>query len=239
MLLLFDIDATLLTTSGGGAAAMHDACRAEFGTDFSIEGIAFAGRLDPLILSDMLRRNGLGDTPEHHARIRVRYAAMLRERLHAPGAARALPGVHRLLDSLAPRAEQGSVIMGLLTGNFSETGTMKLLAAGIDPARFTVAAWGEDAAHGEQRPARREDLVPVATNRAVAAGARAGTFTIIGDTPHDVRCALAHGGRCLAVATGRYSAADLAAAGAHRVVPDLDTTADVLEFLLDGRRPEK
>ena len=44
---------------------------------------------------------------------------------------------------------------------------------------------------------------------------------IVGDTPHDVACARAHGMRCLAVATGSAPAAVLAAAGADWVVDDL------------------
>ena len=44
---------------------------------------------------------------------------------------------------------------------------------------------------------------------------------IVGDSLLDVACARAHGARALAVATGRTSAAALAAAGADWVIPDL------------------
>ena len=44
---------------------------------------------------------------------------------------------------------------------------------------------------------------------------------LVGDTPLDVEAALATGARAVAVATGSYPAADLAAAGAHVVLPDL------------------
>ncbi len=47
-LIFFDIDATLITTGGVGKSAMHDAGRALHGPDFKIDGISFAGRLDPL-----------------------------------------------------------------------------------------------------------------------------------------------------------------------------------------------
>lgn len=41
------------------------------------------------------------------------------------------------------------------------------------------------------------------------------------DTPHYVKAASAHGAFAIAVATGKYSVADLAAAGADGVLPDL------------------
>ncbi len=51
---------------------------------------------------------------------------------------------------------------------------------------------------------------------------------LVGDTPLDVEAALAAGARAVTVATGSYSAAELAAAGAHVVLPDLTDTALVL-----------
>jgi phosphoglycolate phosphatase-like HAD superfamily hydrolase len=48
---------------------------------------------------------------------------------------------------------------------------------------------------------------------------------LVGDTPLDVAAALATGARVVAVASGSYSAAELADAGAHAVLPDL-TDAD-------------
>ena len=51
---------------------------------------------------------------------------------------------------------------------------------------------------------------------------------MVGDTPLDVEAALAAGARVVAVATGSYAAAELAAAGAHVVLPDLTDTAVVL-----------
>jgi phosphoglycolate phosphatase-like HAD superfamily hydrolase len=67
----------------------------------------------------------------------------------------------------------------------------------------------------------------------------AGTSTVVvGDTPLDVSAALSAGARAVGVATGSYSAADLAAAGAHAVLPTLTDTSLVLETLLgEGASP--
>jgi phosphoglycolate phosphatase-like HAD superfamily hydrolase len=56
---------------------------------------------------------------------------------------------------------------------------------------------------------------------------------IIGDTPRDVACGLAHGVRTVAVATGSFDAGALAEAGAHRVVEDFRDTDALVELLLD------
>lgn len=233
MILFFDIDATLLTTSGSGMGALHEAGKAQFGPTFTIEGISFAGRLDPLIMADMLRINNLPDTPENHARIRSSYLPLLGERLARPSAANALPGVHQLLAALAPSAAAGHITLGLLTGNFAESGTMKLRACGIDPSQFVIAAWGDDAPHHPEKPARREDLVPIGMGRARQhRSLHPHEFTIIGDTPHDVRCAKAHGGRCLAVATGKFSLEELSRESPDRAVSDLTATEDLRAWLL-------
>jgi phosphoglycolate phosphatase-like HAD superfamily hydrolase len=60
---------------------------------------------------------------------------------------------------------------------------------------------------------------------------------LVGDTPLDVEAALATGARAVAVATGSYPAADLTAAGAHVVLPDLTDTARVVAAVT-GSRPE-
>jgi phosphoglycolate phosphatase-like HAD superfamily hydrolase len=60
---------------------------------------------------------------------------------------------------------------------------------------------------------------------------------IIGDTPHDVSCARAHGLRSLAVATGVFSVDQLSRTDADRVVPSLADTTDILAWLI--RQPER
>lgn len=232
MLFLFDIDATLISTSRSGMHALHDAGKDMFGQGFSIEGVAFAGRLDPLIIGDMLRLNGQEDSHENQRAIRERYATRLAERLAVKGVATALPGVHELIASLDAKARaEGAVTLGLLTGNFQHTGSMKLRACGIDPSVFEVAAWGDEAG---TNPPKREDLVPVGMQRASKLKGRvfAGKdVTIIGDTPHDVRCAKVHGGRCLAVATGHFSEAELREAGADVTMANLSDVPAVMTWL--------
>lgn len=229
MLVLFDIDLTLIKTSGAGMAAMGDAGRELFGPDFDETRTDFAGRLDPLIIRDLLRDNGIEPTPARCRDMRAGYARHLPRRLESHGA-QPLPGAIDLVNQL--HAVPG-LTLGLLTGNFEETGRLKLRAAGVDTSAFVCNVWGDESPHKE--PAR-EDLPPIAIERYRA---RHNTdlsgqgVTIIGDTVHDVSCALANGCRVLAVATGYTSAAELQRAGAHRVVGDLSDVEAIKAWLLD------
>jgi phosphoglycolate phosphatase len=113
----------------------------------------------------------------------------------------------------------------VLTGNIRPLAAAKLAAAGLgEHLDLDVGAYGD--VHEV-----RAELVPVARQAAQAAyGADFGgqSTVLIGDTPLDVAAALATGARAVGVATGSFSAADLAAAGAHIVLPDLTDTSLVL-----------
>lgn len=239
MLILFDIDATLIKTQGVGLLAMVEAGRSLFGPRFSAEGIDVSGRLDPLIIAEMLQNAGVAwDGPEGEAN-----AAVLRRAYHSllptylkPGVGRALPGVHELLNELelqSDRAAAGqAATLGVLTGNFAETGCLKLRACAIEPARFVIQVWGDES---PARPASRNQLPGVALARFHAlhgSHADRARSTVIGDTPHDVACAKAHGLRCLGVATGQYSVAALEHAGADRAVQDLSDWREIAQWLM-------
>lgn len=55
---------------------------------------------------------------------------------------------------------------------------------------------------------------------------------IIGDTPADVTCGEGIGARAIAVATGSYTADELAEAGAYTVFEDLSDTSRVVAAIL-------
>lgn len=231
MLILFDIDLTLISTFGSGMHALDQAGKDLFGSSFTIDGVEFAGRLDPLIIDDLLRKNGQEVTRAHREAMRRGYAAHLGPRLARPGVSRPLPGVMALLERVRARRD---VEIGVLTGNFPETGALKLRACGIDPDWFTINAWGNESPH---EPPAREHLPPIAMRRYSAKHGRpieASRVVVIGDTPHDAHCALVNGCRALGVATGLSSVETLRASGFHRVVENLSATDDIECWLLDG-----
>lgn len=228
-LILFDIDATLLLTGGAGVGAMGRAGRRLFGDHFSSEGVDFAGRIDPLLIRELLERNGVEPTRDHLVAFRSVYRDTLEADMAASTKHHALPGARELVQAV--HGGPGSAL-GVLTGNFAETGTIKLRRCGFDPELFAVSVWGDDSPHD---PPSRDHLPEVALARFDAAYGRRpdpSRVTIVGDTPHDVQCAKANGCRSLGVATGRYSTDDLTRAGADRAVADLRQTGDLASWLL-------
>lgn len=232
MLILFDIDMTLASTGGVGMEAMRVAVSRTFGGSFVPGPVPTAGRLDPLILADLLTSSGLSGSAEQLRAVRDSYAQILAERLNT-GDCHSLPGVPALLSRLVQeQRSRPQLTLGLLTGNFEETGRMKLHACGIDQALFSVAAWGDESPH---TPPTRADLVPIALARDAARRGRTlhgHEVVIIGDTPHDVDCAKAHGCRVLGVATGHTTQAELREHGADQTVPTLADTGTVTAWLL-------
>lgn len=234
MLILFDIDGTLLTSSGVGIRAMGAAGRRLYSNHFDEHCIEYAGRLDPLIIADLLIKHDQQPTPEAIEQFRHAYGAELEALLQTPGIAQPCPGVVDLVDALE-QVEQ--VTLGLLTGNYPETGRRKLSACGLDPDRFPIAAWGSDSPH---TPAAREHLPPVAIERFHHTSARRigpEQVVIIGDTPHDIACARANACRAIGVATGRYSVADLSSSGADLALETLADTRGIIEWIMEMRDP--
>ncbi|HEX5004706.1 MAG TPA: HAD family hydrolase [Gemmatimonadales bacterium] len=228
VLVLFDIDGTLLLTTGAGRRAITAALADRLGDGDAWRTLAFDGKTDPQIVRELLESAGdasAGD-PDTIADVCRRYVGLLEEELgRFPGATRLLPGVSPLLDRLEARSD---VVLGLLTGNLVQGAGLKLRSGGLDPARFRVGAYGSDSA-------RRADLPAIAAERAAPIFGRVPTgkaVVIVGDTPADVTCGQGIGARAVAVATGSYPAGALIDAGAYAAFDDLSDTDAVLEAIL-------
>lgn len=226
-LVLFDIDGTILLTSGAGKRAVHRALADVFGAPGRAEH-RFDGKTDPQIVRELMRMEGHGD--DHiDARMSVlldRYVDYLHEELDHPSTAvRLMPGVAELLDALEARPD---VVLGLVTGNLAAGAAAKLRAGGIRPDRFRVGAYGSD-------HELRNELPAVAQRRArEELGIQvAGTdVVVIGDTPADVDCGRAIGARTIGVATGFFAADALLAHGADAAFEDLADTVAVLRSIV-------
>jgi phosphoglycolate phosphatase-like HAD superfamily hydrolase len=227
-LVLWDVDGTLID-AGGLSRGMYGVVFAGlFGRE--LPAVApMAGRTDRAIITDTLRGAGIDD-PSAHADAFIRglaeQAPRFGEQVQAGG--RALPGAAAALIAIAA-ADHGLVVQSVLTGNIRPLAEAKLAALGLaGHLDLDVGAYGD--AHTE-----RAGLVPLA-RRAAAAAYRAdfgGEATVIvGDTPFDVAAALATGARAVAVATGQFTPAELAAAGPHALLPDLAGTERVVVAVL-------
>lgn len=232
MLILFDIDMTLLSSSHIGIDCLRDAGRTLFTPDFTVEGIVFGGGIDPNILRDMLTLNKVEPTQPNIDLLRATYHQILTEIASERTVAEPLPGAHDLVNAAGAHASDPA--LGVLTGNYQETGTIKIEAAGFDPDVFTINAWGDCSPHAEPK---RSHLPIVAIERYhQAKGIRLDpqSVIVIGDTIHDVSCAKDNGCRSLAVATGHDDSGTLTHAGADLVVEDLTQTGELIEWMMNN-----
>jgi len=228
-LVLFDIDGTILLTSGAGKRAVHRALAEVFGAPGSIEH-RFDGKTDPQIVRELMRMEGHADDhiDARMSRLLDRYVDYLHEELDQPSTAvRVMPGVAELLDALEARTD---VVLGLVTGNLAAGAAAKLRAGGIDPRRFRVGAYGSD-------HELRVELPGVAQRRAreeLGVSVDGADVVVIGDTPADVECGRAIGALTIGVATGYYSVDELLEIGADEAFEDLADTSAVVRIIVGG-----
>jgi phosphoglycolate phosphatase-like HAD superfamily hydrolase len=227
-LLLFDIDGTLVLTGGAGIRAMNRAGEEILGVLNLLDGIPCAGRTDWIILHDALTKTGHELDEDLFGRMRDAHIRYLAEEIEHPGdgVKDVMPGVRELLPALRSRDD---VTLGLLTGNFEEAARIKLDHFDLWEY-FRCGAFGDDAAD-------RNALVPFAVDRARGCGLGSFDYSdvvVIGDTPHDVACAVAVGAQPVAVATGGFSVDQLRTTGAPVVLEDLRDTEGFLTWLESG-----
>ncbi len=228
MLLLFDIDGTLLhRASREHAAALYEALGDVYGVrDPQAAGVQAAGRTDLEIARAILMREGVSARRIDARMDRFAEVCCRRFARLCPNslADRVVPGIAALLDWLSA---DGRAHITLVTGNLQPIARLKLARAGIGhhfaPGQGGYGSDSED----------RLDLPPLARRRAVsvawagpAGSARSPSTSgpeglyarhrtlVIGDTPRDIACARTDGLRCIAVTTGPYRAAELSQADA-------------------------
>jgi phosphoglycolate phosphatase len=226
MLLLFDIDGTLLIGAADAHRdAIHEALRVVHGVDAPyVRGGDTAGRTDGEIARALLLRAGVGAERIDERAEDVRMAACAAYARLCPDdlSGCVAPGIADLLERLAAR---DATILSLVTGNHEPIARVKLRAAGI--GRHFAAGQGGFGSDHESRA----ELPAIARRRASPAGRDEpwprGRTLLIGDTPRDIACARADGVRVVAIATGPHGADELAAADAvARDAPELGELLD-------------
>jgi phosphoglycolate phosphatase len=226
---LFDIDGTLLRSGGVGRISMERALTTVFGSPGSAD-YHYDGKTDRQIVRDLMRLEGFSDEAidAQMDELLGEYVSGLERELQSGNRnVLVLDGVNLLLDELE-RHER--VVLGLLTGNIQAGARAKLMAAGIDPARFRVNAFGSD-------HELRHELPAVAQRRAcelLGRNIEGNRLVVIGDTPADIKCGEAIGARAIGVATGRYSVDQLAEYNPYAVFESLGDTEAVLGAIMNA-----
>jgi phosphoglycolate phosphatase-like HAD superfamily hydrolase len=153
-------------------------------------------------------------TPEAIDAVLDAYVAILERELALVDSARYR--VHLgMVEAIDEGARAGAAV-GLGTGNIRAGARAKLARVGLFE-RFTFGGFGDDSED-------RTELLRIGAERgamALGAALSACRVVVIGDTPRDVAAAHGIGARCVAVATGGATAAELVASGADHVFETL------------------
>jgi len=211
--ILFDIDGTLITTGGAGAASWRLAFDELYGIPADIGQFTDAGMTDPDVgrktFEAVLKRE-----PE-----RKEFTRLLERRLHYLHTTveeskdyKVLPGVEELL----PKLIEDGYLLGLVTGNVEAAAHIKLHRARLNRF-FSFGGYGSDASD-------RGELTKIALKRATLVFGEpvtAAQALVVGDTPHDVEGAHAAGIACVGVGAYHFTADQLREAGADYAIPSL------------------
>ena len=205
---LFDIDGTLITTGGAGAAAWDRAFRELYGMPADIDHLTEAGMPDQEVLEVAFRRViGREPSPAEVARLLAGYLEHLPATVTESTGYVVHLGVRELLTSLSGAGE----LLGLTTGNVEAAARIKLARADLNRF-FAFGGFGSDSP-------QRGELTRIAIERAtVIAGRAPRQVLVVGDTPRDIDAAHDAHATAVGVATGEYSVDELREAGADRVL---------------------
>ena len=229
MLVLWDVDYTLVATDGVGRHLYEVVLGELYGLPMPTGLGSMAGRTDTSIALEVLSAAGVPDPVAEVPRFQRGLAGrapeldgMLREQ------GRVLPGAAEALAAVAELAGQDDgqlVVQSLLTGNIPALAQVKLGALGLtEHLDLSVGAYGDVSEV-------RADLVPVARQRAARRYGSdfSGSATVlIGDTPSDIEAAVSSGARAVGVASGSFRLQQLIDAGADVALPDLTDTDVVI-----------
>jgi len=227
ILLLFDIDGTLISTDGAGMRAFHRAFEEVFGFRMERKAIRPDGKTDPLILKEILAHFNLSDRWSFSSRQQMfeLYLGYLEDEMRKTlesGRLRILPGVKDLLRDLS---RESDFALGLATGNLEDGARVKLEKAGLG-GFFHFGGFGSDSEE-------RTELIRIGIQRGSrhVSPASVDGACVIGDTPFDVIHGRNAGAFVVAVASGGYSIGDLQAFKPDLALADLTATGSIISFL--------
>ena len=212
--ILFDVDGTLISTGGAGAASWRLAFDELYGIPADIGEFTDTGMTDPAV-----GRKTFEAVMSREAE-RKEFTRLLERRLHYlhrtvedSEGYRVLAGVDELLAKLI----EDGYLLGLVTGNVEAAAHIKLHRAKLNRF-FSFGGYGSDASD-------RGELTRIALKRATLVYGETvipDQAIAVGDTPLDVEGAHAAGIECVGVGSHHFDVQQLRDAGADYVVSSLE-----------------
>jgi phosphoglycolate phosphatase-like HAD superfamily hydrolase len=213
VVVLFDVDETLVHTGGAGARSWNAAFEKVYGVPADIGKHTSVGETDPQVARETFR-GVLGREPEGDELdpLYARYLLHMSDDIWHSPQYRMLPGADQVLQQLV----DAGVILGIVSGAMEGAARTKLMPANLNRF-FLFGAYGSDSPD-------RPELTRIAIEKArrLHPGLASEDVFVVGDTPLDV--AAAHGASAVSVgvATGKYREDELRAAGAMHVLGTLE-----------------
>ncbi|MEU4315109.1 HAD hydrolase-like protein [Nocardia sp. NPDC024068] len=228
VLVLWDIDHTLIETRGVGGAAFAAAFEQVVHQPL-LQMPQVTGRTEPDIYRATAALHAVDDPPAFEVFAEALATAYRERQTDLALTGRIMPGAEEALGQLASLT---TVRQSVLTGNTRTVAEIKLATFGLDShLDLTVGAFGDDDRH-------RPTLVSIAQARAKTAFGQ--TFcerntVLVGDSPGDVATAVEGGARIIAVAAGGSPATTLT--GAELILDDLTDIAALMRAVRSLSRP--
>jgi phosphoglycolate phosphatase len=212
VVVLFDVDETLVHTGGAGARSWDAAFQKIYGRPADIGAHSSAGETDPQVgrstFKAVMERDPSDDELD---RVYAQYLLHLADDILVSANYRVLDGARDTLEALS----EAGILLGIISGAMEGAARTKLVPADLN-RYFIFGGYGSDS------PVRA-DIVKLAIAKAstLHAGLRPDQVVVVGDTPRDVTAGNDAGAVSVGVATGKYSVDELAEAGATHVLSSL------------------
>jgi phosphoglycolate phosphatase-like HAD superfamily hydrolase len=213
IVVLFDVDETLVHTGGSGARSWKAAFEALYGIPADIGQHTSAGETDPQVSREtFVGVLGREPNPDELGHLYAQYLLHLADDIWTSEQYRVLPGAEAVLERLG----RAGVTLGLVSGAMEGAARTKLMPANLN--RFFVFG-----AYGSDSPDRPEiTKLAIAKAAGLRGELRPGQVHVVGDTPRDMDAAKVAGAVSVGVATGHYSKDELTAAGGDFVLGSLE-----------------
>jgi phosphoglycolate phosphatase len=213
IVVLFDVDETLVHTGGSGGRSWAVAFEELYGLAADIGEHSSAGETDPQVARATFK-GVLGRDPsaDELNKIYAHYLLNLAQDIVVSEQYRVLPGAQTCLEHLG----EAGAVLGLVSGAMEGAARTKLVPANLNRF-FLFGAYGTDSPD-------RAELTTIAIEKARRLHERLtpDRVYVVGDTPHDVEATRAAGAVSVAVASGHYSVEELTRAGADHVLASLE-----------------
>jgi phosphoglycolate phosphatase-like HAD superfamily hydrolase len=213
VVVLFDVDETLVHTGGSGTRSWMAAFDTMYGVPADIGEHSAAGETDPQVVRATFRAVLHRDPADDElARLYAQYLLHLADDIGVSPGYRLLPGAEKLL----LRLQGAGVTLGLVSGAMEGAARTKLAPANLN--RFFIFG-----AYGSDSPDRTE-LTRIAIDKAARLHDELNLdhVYVVGDTPRDVAATNASGAVSVGVASGHYSVSELSAVGGVHVLASLE-----------------